>query len=225
MKSWIILFTIDILLYYFISFRVGAIAFVFVFLKILWDIGLFTPIKFCNGQFKHSEIYYISYTGEYMNVGKEFAKINEIFNKFNLDKYVYSSIGIYYDDPKKMTDKSKCRAVLGICKDSSDFSRNKSVNQPLEEYLRENNFRKAEIPDTNSLRVTFPYVNMISMLIGIKKFYKALNSNLSDENFKRSFRIDSKKISCTVEIYAENEMVFYVPLQNNEKFNLHTKSE
>lgn len=225
MKSWIILFSIDLLLYYFISFRVGAIAFVLVFLKILWDVGLFTPIKFSNGQFKHSEIYYICYTGEYMNVGKEFAKINEIFKKFNLDKYVYNSIGIYYDDPKKMTDKSKCRAVLGICKDSSDFHRNKSVNQPLEEYLRENNFRKAEIPDTNCLRVTFPYVNMISMLIGIKKFYKALNSNLSDENFKRSFRVDSKKISCTVEIYAENEMVFYVPLQNNEKFNLHTKSE
>lgn len=224
MKNWIILFTIDLLLYYFISFRMGAIGFVLIFLKIMYDIGLFTPIKFSSGLFKNSEVYYINYTGEYKRIGTEFDKMKKIFKKFNLDKNVYSIFGIYYDNPKVMSDIKKCRASVGILKEISQFSKNRNEsNNEMEEYLKENNFLKAELPDTNSLRVTFPYFNMMSLFIGMNKFYKALEKNLNDNNFLRSFRMSSNKVSCTMHVYGEKEIVFYVPLQNNEELFIHNK--
>ena len=226
MKSWIVLFALDLQVYYFVSFKFGSIAFVLIFLKILWDIGVFTPIKFSSGQLKNSELYFYDYTGEYNKLSKEFNKLTKILTKFNLDRNVYNLFGIYYDDPKKLVDKSKCRAVIGIIKDIDPFTRNKvEANETLINYFKENNFRKSEIPATNSLRSSFPTVNSMSLIIGIMKFYKALDSSLKDENFLKSFRLASKNINCTVEIYGDKEVLFYVPVQNVEKFALHSKTQ
>jgi len=225
MKSWIVLFAIDLLLYYFVSFKFGSITFVLIFLKILWDIGLFSTIKFSSGEFKNCELYFLNYTGDYNKLGKEFNKLTKILTKFNLDRNVYNSFGIYYDDPKKMLDKSKCRAVIGIIKEIDRFSRNKvEGNETLMSYFKENNFRKSEIPATNSLRSSFPTVFSMSLIIGIIKFYKALNISLEDENFLKSFKLVNKNIYCTIEIYGDNEVFFYVPVQNVEKFALHPKN-
>src|SRR4051794_16363914 len=103
-KSWIILFLIDLLTYYFFSLKIGAIFFIVIVLKILADIGYFTSITLYQGNFPACEFYYTKYVGEYKKVCNEFAIFKTLIKKFNLDK-THSLAGFYFDDPTKVDPK------------------------------------------------------------------------------------------------------------------------
>lgn len=226
MIKWILLFAFDLFLWYSYSFRAFFFGLSFIFLMYIWDIGLFKGIKFYKGMFKNSEIFYTEYIGEYYQINKEFVKLNLIIQKFNLNKKFYSTFGIYYDDPKKV-DPKKCRAVIGILKET-DISLRPSVaakDEELTNYLISNNFRRAILPESESIISTFPYINPMSMMIGIKKFYSYLNSGLNSDEFKKTYKIDRKIYKFSVEVYQDEQIFFYIPLKNHDKFNLHSIKE
>jgi hypothetical protein len=217
-KSWIVLFILNLLVFTFFSFRMGSIVFILNFLYILWQIGLFTSIKFSRGNFNECELYFFEYVGEYHNVGKEFEKLSLIMKKLNASKSTFVPFGIYYDDPKRVDPKS-CRALIGILK---RIVEGRERHEELVDYLTENSFKKATVPSTISLYSNFPLVNIMSMVIGIKKFYNALHTNFQNDQWKNQYGIKEQIIPCSIEIYGEHLMEFYVPLTNYERFNLHT---
>jgi hypothetical protein len=223
MIKWILFFSLDIFVWYSYSFRAFLIGLSIIFLKYIWDTGLFQGIKFYKGVFKNSEIFYTEYVGEYYQISKEFVKLNLIISKFNLNKQYYSTFGIYYDDPKKV-DSKKCRALIGIIKETDSTMRPSALakDEDLTDYLITNSFKRAILPDSESLVATFPYINTMSMMIGIKKFYSSLDSGLNSEEFKKMYNIDRKKFKFSVEIYRDQEIFFYIPLKNHDKFNLHS---
>jgi hypothetical protein len=226
MKSLIIPIILSFIVFYFVSVRAGLMSLSMVFLKFVYDLGLFSSIKFYRGNFSHSEVFYHDYQGEYKNIGSCLRKTCDIISKLKLeDDDRYSVIGIYYDDPKKVKDLKSCRAVYGISKRITDELKPGHVSKDkkeieIEEYLTEKGFKKSVLPDTVSLTASFPFKFKMSMILGIIKFYSALTSNLKDENFKRSYGIKETKDFSSVEVYQKNEIKFYIPTKNQEKFIL-----
>jgi hypothetical protein len=199
-----------------------------VFLKFIYDLGLFTSIKFYRGNFSHSEIFYLEYQGECKNIGCNLMKTCDIMTKLKLDDDdCYSSFAIYYDDPKRVKDPKSCRAIYGISKRITDELKPGQVNKDkklteVEEYLSEKGFKKSVLPDTICITASFSYKFKMSMILGIIKFYSALTSSLKDENFKRSYGLKEIKDFSSIEVYTKNEIKFYIPTKNQEKFILTT---
>jgi len=69
------------------------------------------------------------------------------------------------------------------------------------------------------------YSNRLSMVIGIFKFYKSLIQNLSDNYFKKMYKVSGDP-KTTIEIYSNDSKVeFYLPLFNHEKFFVYKYDE
>jgi hypothetical protein len=224
MIGWFILLLIDFLFFVFISFKASFFFFIFITMLYIWKMGIFRGIHFQQSIFSHAEIYYIEYTGDYYQIYRELEKLMLIINKFNLSRISYSTFGFYYDNPKKI-EASKCRAVIGIMKEIKNPSINSTLAKKEEgfiEYLVRNSFKKATIPETESLFAYFPYINPLSKVVGINKFYSTLDSSLQSEEFKKNFNMDRKKYKVSIEVYKGNTLFFYVPLKNHERFNLHS---
>lgn len=231
MKSLIIPITLSFLVFYFYSVRAGLMSLSMVFLKFIYDLGLFSSIKFYRGNFSNSEIFYLEYQGEYKNIGSCIRKTCDIMTNLKLnDDDRYSAFGIYYDEPKRVKDTKQCRAIYGISKRITDELKPGQVNKDkkqieIEEYLSDKGFKKSVLPDTICLTASFSYIFQMSMILGIIKFYSALTSNLKDENFKRSYGIKETKDISSIEVYNKNETKFYIPTKNQEKFMLTSISQ
>lgn len=213
--SQVFLLIINLIIYCYFSFKTGLMFSSLLFFKFLWDCGLFTKIYFFKGNLNNCDIYYYEYTGEYQFLNKEFSKISTLMNKFKLNK-LFSSFGIYYDDPSKV-DPKKCRAVVGIMQHQTTEN-----YKDFFDYLLENSFKKAYLPITPAICSTFPLKNMISLMIGIKKHYSTLKEKLKNEEFQREFDIDDKRMKLSVEVYRNSQMEFYIPTKNLDKFYLHS---
>ena len=224
MKSIIIPVLLSSLLFYFVSFRAGIMSLSMIFLKFIYDLGLFSSIKFYRGNFSQTEFFYKEFQDEYKNIGPYYVKLHEILGKFKLaGNDCISTIGIYYDNPREVKDPKLCRAVYGISKKIVDQLKpghsNKDSNESqMEEYLLENGFKKTVLPDTISLTASFYYKFQMSVLIGIMKFYSALTTNLKSEEFKRQYGIKDSNPHFSVEVYDRNEIKFYIPTKNHDKF-------
>lgn len=215
--------TFEFILLHFFSLKVAILGLIALFLKWLYDMGIFTSITFFIGNFNKAQVFFTDYTGPYHDIGKKFEQVSGIISKFNLDE-TYTPFGIYYDDPK-VVEPTKCRAVVGILKKCSMDLRstmNKQASPELMEYLLSNGFKSGILSDTASVMSNFYYINKMSMMLGTKKFYSALEKNLNDSEFTKTFNIDKAKISCFVEVYTKNNIYFYIPVKNHEQFNLHT---
>jgi hypothetical protein len=225
MIQWIIYFVIDLIFFSFFSNKVGLIGLVLIFLKIILDTGILKGIKFYKSIIKNSEIFYIEHVGEYNEIHKEMQKLDLIMKKFNLNE-LYSTFGIYYDDPDKVNPKD-CRAVIGIIREKENEMRKSAIlrDENLTDYLISNNFKKGILPDTEAVLATFKNNNPLCMMVGIKKFYAALKSGLKSEEFRKMYNIDRNKYKCSLEIYHSKykEIHFLIPLKNHDKFNLHTR--
>jgi hypothetical protein len=217
---WILIGLIDLLSYLFISFHAGSIVFILCFLYILWEIGLFTGIKFTKGIFKECEIYYYEYVGEYFLIGKELEKLDLILKKFHSEKLGFIPFAIYYDDPEKVKPKT-CRAVIGLMRRNLEIEITKEQEEVIT-YMKENNLKKCNIPDSLSICSFFHILNTMSKVLGIRKIYTALHANMKNENWKKQFELKEESIPCSVEVYEKNIIEFYVPLKNQERFNLHS---
>lgn len=208
-KFWFILIPFNILSYLLFSFKTGAVVFILSFLYSLWRIGLFRSIIFLRNNFEECLVYYYDYVGEYYNISKEFEKISILTQKYKLKHAI--PFGIYYDDPRKVDPKT-CRAVVGILKRGGKQEEDWEI-------LKESNYRKDYIPTSLCLSANFPHVNSMSLVIGIKKFYNSLRTNIKKESWRNAYGL-KEDIPCSVEIYGESLLEFFVPIENAEEFNL-----
>ena len=209
--------------FYFTSFKGALMTISIMFLKFVWDLGLFSSLKIYTGSFLDCEYYYKEYQGEYKNIGNNFCELNSILKKFKLENNEnYSTMGIYYDSPEKIVDLQKSRALFGIKRINID-DKDKTQNS-FEEFLIEKGFKKSLIPFTNCLISSFVMKYKIAMLIGIQKFYSLLKTSLKNVDFKRQYNI-KEEVGPAVEVYSENEIKFFIPIRNIDKFNLITISQ
>ena len=189
--------------------------------KVLNALGFIRSINISKLSFTGGIIYYKEYTGSYKTIGKNFGDIAEIIKRFKLSDYCV--IAIYYDDPEK-TEENKQKAVYGLYKKIN--VKNFKPNEDLENYLKEQKFVKGELANTNSLYANWEYVNIPSMMLGIKKFYETLHKSLKDDHFKKLYRIKEDQFKLCVELYdSDTSMSFFVPLINHNQFMLHKDLE
>ena len=90
MKNLLIPLAIDIVLFLLVSFKAGIIGLSIIFLKFVYDLGLFSSIKFYRGNLPQSEIFYMEYQGMYRNIGDSFGKLSTILNKFKLKHTLFN---------------------------------------------------------------------------------------------------------------------------------------
>ena len=239
MFGWILLLILDFLIFCFYSFKHSFIFFLLISLIFIWQSKFFRGVTFNLYLLKNSDIFYIDYLGDYYQISKEFEKLAVLLKKFNLSRSCYNIFAVYYENPQK-ADPKTFRAIIGIMKEikkdnditnhtnnGSTTNNNKLTSKEEEfmDYLVKNKFRKAVIPETESVFSYFPFSNEMSQTIGIKKFYSTLDSSLQDEEFKRKFNIDKKKFKIIFEVYKNDTIFFYIPLRNYERFNLLTKEK
>ena len=65
------------------------------------------------------------------------------------------------------------------------------------------------------------------MMMGIMKFYKKLDNNLSDPMFRQTYRLSKEfKPKISIEIFkSESKMEFYVPYVDVDKFFVYKKED
>ncbi len=216
MLKYLALFSVVIGTYHFVSFKAALMSATIIFLYFIYQLKLFQSIKFSLGYFPETELFYGEYLGEYKNIGNKFLELTQILMKFQINDANYSQVGIYYDNPEKVKDPKKCRAVYGIARTDQG-----THGKDLEDYLLKSGFKKAVIPGTQCLTSLFEYVYKISMIIGIVKYYKALTKNMGDEGFKRQFTVRGN-FQGSVEVYTDKSIQFFMPYENEAKFNLTT---
>lgn len=219
MYKYAILFVVDLILFKYIGFIPGLIGLAIIVYRLANALGFTRPIKFYKCAFAEGTVYTKDYTGAYSSFGPKFEEAKKILEKFKLEK-TYSLISFYYDCPgKTKVPEEKQRASIGIYKKKNvEFVH---PNEEFEKYVLENGYKKNQIPNSSSLFSDWYFINFFSLMIGIKKFYKALQTSLADPIFRKDYKVkDEVKVS--VELYESQDIVkFYIPTANEEKFLIH----
>eukprot|EP00331_Platyophrya_macrostoma_P018957 CAMPEP_0176466790 /NCGR_PEP_ID=MMETSP0127-20121128/38104_1 /TAXON_ID=938130 /ORGANISM="Platyophrya macrostoma, Strain WH" /LENGTH=171 /DNA_ID=CAMNT_0017860029 /DNA_START=25 /DNA_END=540 /DNA_ORIENTATION=+ len=83
--------------------------------------------------------------------------------------------GVFYDDPNMIVDQNKCRASVGIYIEPNEITKAQGFAAVHKNY----HFR--ELPETNAVRSTFPYKNMLSIFWVVKKVFPAMMNYLVQE--------------------------------------------
>lgn len=213
---YILLALITLPLIYILKFTGVAIGVILFSIKLLYDIGFIRFINIYRSSFSDGTYFFKEYTGGYSKMSPQlFEAPNQIITKFKNKKL--SLCCVYYDNPST-TSEEKQRYTIGIFKMKTHLSN--KADEELENYLLENGFKKAELPFVKSLYSKWEFVNMTSMYIGLKKFYSKLTQELQNPEFVKMFEIKSYK--CSIEIYTENDVTFYIPINKQEMFLVHS---
>jgi hypothetical protein len=192
----------------------------FILVTFIWQTKFFKNITFNNYTLKPSELFYMEYLGDFYTISKELVKLEVILKKFNLPRSYYNICVINYELPNKV-DSNNIKAIIGILKENEN--KLSSKEEEFLDYLVKNKFKRALLPETESVVSNFPISNEISRTIGTKKYYSTLDSSLEDEEFKKKFNIDKKKLKVILVVHKLDSICFYIPMKNNERFNLVSK--
>ena len=208
----------------FLAFKIGGlwiglISLCIVVYKILNIIGYTRNPSIFKGSFQNGISFTKDYVGPYSQHKDAFLEATKLIETYKLKNFVV--FAIYYDMPNTV-EESKLKCSIGIYQKNFD-----KVPEEFERYCEQNGYNKNELPNANSLYSSWEYINYSSMMIGINKFYKIMNYNLKDANFKRIFRVDESKIKVFIEVYEQpnSYMSFYIPLLNSEKFLIFKKDK
>lgn len=134
--------------------------------------GIFSSPVITEKEIGPYTLVYTSYIGEYKNVGPVMDKVYyDLKNKYGIA--TTKGFGIYYDDPKKVSN-DKLRSIIGCIVES------KSINEIGE--LR-SSFGVYEYPKSKSVVAEFPYKGKMSVIIGILKCYPKLSAYIDSRNY------------------------------------------
>lgn len=135
-----------------------------------------------------------THVGPFKDVGETLEDVKEELKEAGINTSM--DIGIYYDDPET-TPQEELRSVLG----SIISAENAAVLSDLDEDLT-----VIQIPAYRAMVSTFPYKSKISILLGVMKFYPALNKHLEESGLHPEAPI--------VEVYdsGKKEIRYVVPL-------------
>ncbi len=223
-NSLIFLAIINISCFHFGGFRIGMISCFVTLYKILSYLGLTTTPQIFQNHFRPGVCYIKDFTGPYSSHGPKFGECAKLIKDNNLRDF--SVIAFYYDDPLTVP-KEKLRCSIGLYKKS--FDKEANIPKEIDESLLKLGYRKHELEDAKAIYSSWDYSNLISMIIGIKKFYSLVGKKFHDKNFLNAFKIKEDQIKVSIEVYEEfydnNTIYFYVPFENAERFLLYQKDQ
>lgn len=219
----LLLFVVSLISFKFLSLYLSLIILSLSIFLILRSTGIFTSIQIYTSHINSGIIYVKDYQGSYKQIGKEIYILLCMLKKFNLEN-TYSIFCIDYDNPLDVkTDKSKCKASVGIYKEKTE---NFETDKEIENYAKENEMVSKMIPKTRSLRGDWKYGNFLAMIVGIKKFYLKIHEKLSDPKYCEEVNARKEEIKIAVEIYRPSGKInFNIPFENQEEFMLYKKGK
>lgn len=193
----------------------GLICTAIVLYKILNILGFTRSPSLFKGGINEGVVYTKDYIGPYSKVfGPACKECLGLIKDLKLKDYVV--IGIYYDRPGTV-EESKMRSSIGIYKKNVGFP--EKLPDATERILIDKGYNYNEFNSTNSLYSSWEYSNLMTLMMGIKKFYTLLDNKLKDAVFKRQYRVKEEEIKVCIEIYeTDSKVVFYVPLIGASKF-------
>ena len=214
MKLWGILLGLIFFSYYYLPIYLTYIVIASLIYKILKDIHILGEPAFTLGTIKKADIFYLNLKGAYYNCGKYVEKLNNVMKKFNLtDNYNAYSFGFFLDDPKKVKEED-LRYILGLGLTGLD------ANKELEEYLLNNGWSKGTISPTSAVITRMSLISYKFIIFALSKYYKNLKYNLCNKEFVQRYKIgDIDNIPGIMEVYEKNQIVFYIPCGNFDKFD------
>jgi hypothetical protein len=188
--------------------------------KILSLLGLTKSPIINLSHFDDGITYTKDYLGAYSKQKEAFTEATKLIETFKLQDYVI--IALYYDYPGSV-EESQLRSSIGIYK-KKGFENKES--EDFEKYCEQNGYNKNELPSCKALFSHWDFLNFAAMIIGIQKFYKLIEKNLDNTEYRKKYRIDKSKITAFLEVYETmNSMSFYVPIENEEKFMIYKKEK
>ena len=217
-----------IISYYFISVYLSYILLAGLIYFILKKLYILGSTSFSVRSLKNFTFYYKKVVGPYKNTGKNFEEACKILSKFGLKNngFPYSTLGMYFDDPKKVKEE-ECRAAVGI---KFMHSTDKDVfSTELADFLTEQGFKKIEIETTTYCSSKFEIVHKMFIIFAIFRFYKDLERAFVEKNeLNKIWGIKSgenrvPEFNCIMEEYREEYLEFFIPTRKIEKFDIWNK--
>jgi len=213
--QWIIYVLIIFLAYKTLGTIFAFIALILTSIKILSDIGVFKTLNYKIEKFPASRVWITDYTGNYNQVYNKINKLNEYLKILKIDTNFYSVFGLYHDDPAKSNPNST-RAIIGIIRKKEYDSIEQIIiqDQSINSHLGLMELRIDEFKEMNTVATKLAVFNIISTLIVIAKYYRALPDKLNDKQFVEKFGINLLELPGIIEIYREN-IEFFIPILNS----------
>ena len=233
----IILLSIACLGYY-IKIKYGIIITSFWLMSILFNFFFTTfGMNVILEEFPESDLFYISKKGNYNDLYQYLKEFHIIQKKFKLP-YTYRPFGIFYDNPAKNKNKlDKLRSIIGIIKNRDDEKienkkKEKEFNdEEFKKYMKSYNYKsitlskcKCVIGDYEliiSLMNCFVFIAKVFINNINQKFFTRLyNPEWKDSNIKNARRNYNKKCG-VLEIFGNEKMELFIPIENDKNFNLY----
>eukprot|EP01017_Pseudomicrothorax_dubius_P021682 TRINITY_DN2332_c0_g1_i1.p1 TRINITY_DN2332_c0_g1~~TRINITY_DN2332_c0_g1_i1.p1 ORF type:complete len:257 (+),score=45.05 TRINITY_DN2332_c0_g1_i1:61-771(+) len=146
----------------------------------LYYMGAFNPVRPEKSVVHGGHIVYSEYVGNYWKIGNTFEKFGQqtkdLFQKFE----GATSLGIYYDNPQMAIDKNECRAIVGVL-----VPPNVSIGD-LRAEVNADEYKIAEVPRVESIRVFWPFRNVLSFLVLALRAYPVMERYLRENTSAKS---------------------------------------
>ena len=199
----------------------GFIGLGIIIYRFLNTFGITRSPTIYKATFKECTAYLKDYQGSYRNPNS-YKEALDLLKTLNLEKF--GVIGIFYDKPGEVTE-DKLRCSIGVYKLNKGFA--DPPSKELEKYCKDNNYYMTELPTASSIYSDWDFSNSFTMMMGIMKFYKKLDNNLSDPMFRQTYRLSKEfKPKISIEIFkSESKMEFYVPYVDVDKFFVYKKED
>ena len=217
-----ILLIINLLCYYLFGFHIAAFSFLITIYRVLSIYKITTTPHLFQNNFRAGICYIKDYTGGYTSHSDVWAYMCKLKEEKNLNDF--------YDQPQKDKEKEKQqRCSIGFYL-KNDADENIQVPEEIEKCLIvEEKFRKHNLVGAKSIYCCWDYFNSFTMMLGIKKFYSLIQKKINSKKFMNAYNIKKEQINVGIEVYenffGEQNIHFYFPFQNNDKFFLYGKEK
>lgn len=165
-------------------------------------LGLFKTIKVEEKAAGPFTLVYLEHKGSYSEFGDKLKEIQRLVRPLGIEEYVL--FGLYYDNPKFVDDESMLRSEMGVVIDPKDLGKLKELIDSKQVLMR-------ELPKREYVSATFPYVNFISIFMGIMKVYPVFEEYAHRHAFtKYEYKETGYKNQYVLEIYGRETIYYYM---------------
>lgn len=155
---------------------------------------------------------YIQNAGGYKKLSDSFGKLAQDMKGFGDSANQFSGfkwVGIYYDDPKKVQEESKQRAIVGFFLDPSNKT---LVNEFLQKYP---DYSLQEIPKINTMSTSIALKSPLTVLYNFAKTHPRLRKFVGERDL-----VENADALPIIEVYkVENQrmsdIASHIPIDKN----------
>ena len=232
----IILFLFACLGFY-IKIKYGIIIISFWLISLLFNFFFTTfGMSIFLEEMPECELFYISKKSDYNTLYPYLNEFKIIQKKFKLPS-IYKPFGIFYDNPTKNKNKlDKLKNVIGIIKINQDEKKEekkeiKFNDEEFKKYMKSQNYKSitlskckgvfGEYEAIAGIIIVFIFIAKIYIKNVNQKFFTRLyNPQWKDAKIKNARRNYNKKCG-VLEIFENNKIQLFIPIENDKYFNIY----